>query len=194
MKDLNERLETLSANNQLYSLLWMYQAEFGKTLEQAIINDNSETMHYIEASSKKFLEITSIQLIKKPDDIIYCIDGVKETKNKNYFLSMFFNHKLLDNQFLHATAKNKYLFQLILNDTRIIEVVMIGYIKLLLENTKHMVGIKEIFLHDSLPDMSPSSVEYYLSWLFEEKRLSVSAIGYFKQHFLKKYEMLNELK
>lgn len=195
MENLDKRLEILSEDNLMYNVLWMYPNEFGETLEHAIGNiDNTQVTHYVKTSSRKFIEVTSILLIRKPNDIIYCVDGIKKAKNKNSFLSFFFNHKLLDSQFLYAIAQNKYVFRLIMDDTRILEIVMIEYIKSLLRvDNKRMLDIDEIFPHGYIQNMSLSTVEYFLSWLYEEKKLSISATDYFKQCFTKKYEFLQDI-
>ncbi|MDR2905202.1 MAG: hypothetical protein LBU73_04550 [Helicobacteraceae bacterium] len=190
-EDVESIIDLMKEDKKLITLLYSYEATFSKILNYLLDNKSKSTD--FEYLFNIFIDTLVGKLINKPSDLLSCIQKVKNKNKQILFLKIVTHHRLVNDDFLIALGKNKFVFEHLPYDLAWIEIPVIKYgSKAILSATEELSITQICPLIDCINDNS--LLEYLIGWAFEEDKLNKEGINYLIHNFEKKYNLIKDIK
>ena len=183
-------LQMTKDNNQILCSLYSYETIFSQFINYLFVKrqENQECEILLEMA----INLLACNLIKTPEDILMCLKHIDAKEDQIEFTKRIIRNNLISNDILISLARNADVFRRLPYDLSWVEVPILKYGMTILSLDMKELSIFQICpLLDNVEDKS--IIEYLLGWAFEENKLNYNGIAYFKNHFPKKYDVLNKL-
>lgn len=184
----------LSSERDLHmKRLWCLRSDFSKMALDATTQypvDGNRTD--ATASAGFFLDYTSTFLIRKPADLLYVLEAFERKEDRTKFMNIYFGNGLID----------PVVPEMLLHDEETISLIGSAPewsglpIRLRARHLIESSAPNSLSVQSLIPieaAVSPSTIEYVLSWAYEEGKLSELAISYFARRHEAKFKRLTAI-
>jgi hypothetical protein len=192
--DSDIRIEPYFRNEASMRQLWCFQDEFSVTARLATqLYPVSGAKTESTAAAEFFIDYTCVFLIKKPSDFLYLLKCFSKKEDKAKFMQIYSRNHLIDPFVLEALLHDADTIRQIGEYPDWIDLPIRLRARKLIDNSLP----NSLTVYSLIPDsvnLSPSTVEYIISWAYEESKLCAEGIEYFRTHFPDKFKMLSNLR
>lgn len=174
--------------------LWCNHDAFSKTALDAInIYPRGEERTSTSAAAEFFIDYTNVFLIKKPEDFLYIFKRFKKIDDRSKFMNTYFENNLIDQITQEALLHDESTISQIGNSEEWIDLPIRLRASKLIENS-HSDSLDVETILPNIGSIGSMTIEYILSWAFEESKLSARGVEFFQRNHPKKYAHLVEIK